>query len=269
MRKSVISWLYPDAHDTAGNEGKSLDAYFDHDKKKWVFPGEAEVSDPAAAPPPMARADSDSSFSLYDQPPGGSGGANPTMQKQQSQQQLNSMGSGSGMGMSPPDHLAPPGASVPGGGFGEVGNGNGTGNGTGTGRTPPAPAAAAEEPYDPLACLMAPPPVSRGASFASLGSGGSSNPNLPPLGRTPSGQLTVLAGAPPSTTQKGASPSDPDRGAAARLSPPAPAGINVWRPPPAPAAAPAPEESAEGSAEGSSSSVVPTGDGVMQEISLQ
>jgi hypothetical protein len=39
-RKSLLNWLYPDAHDASGNMGGSLDAYFDKDTGKWVIPGE-------------------------------------------------------------------------------------------------------------------------------------------------------------------------------------------------------------------------------------
>ena len=50
-----MKWLYPDAHDANENIGQGLEAYFDENTKKWVFPGEDPSSaapDPGSAPPP-------------------------------------------------------------------------------------------------------------------------------------------------------------------------------------------------------------------------
>ena len=40
VKKGLLKWLYPDAHDAAENMGKGLEAYFDKNTGKWVFPGE-------------------------------------------------------------------------------------------------------------------------------------------------------------------------------------------------------------------------------------
>jgi hypothetical protein len=43
LRKGLLGWLYPDAHDTSENMGKGLEAYFDKSTGKWVFPGEVII----------------------------------------------------------------------------------------------------------------------------------------------------------------------------------------------------------------------------------
>jgi hypothetical protein len=43
LRKGLMQWFYPDAHDASENIGKSLEAYYDNKLGRWVFPG--EVSD--------------------------------------------------------------------------------------------------------------------------------------------------------------------------------------------------------------------------------
>jgi hypothetical protein len=40
VRKGLLSYLYPDAHDTTENMGKGMEAYFDKSTGKWVFPDE-------------------------------------------------------------------------------------------------------------------------------------------------------------------------------------------------------------------------------------
>lgn len=40
VRKGLLSYLYPDAHDTTENMGKEMKAYFDKSTGKWVFPDE-------------------------------------------------------------------------------------------------------------------------------------------------------------------------------------------------------------------------------------
>jgi len=55
VKKSLLSWLYPDAHDTTENMGESNKAYFDKDTGKWVFPDDANnpaPPDPSSLPPP-------------------------------------------------------------------------------------------------------------------------------------------------------------------------------------------------------------------------
>lgn len=40
LRKGIIGWFYPDAHDATENIGKSLEAYYDDKLGRWIFPGE-------------------------------------------------------------------------------------------------------------------------------------------------------------------------------------------------------------------------------------
>lgn len=40
VRKGLLSWLYPEAHDASENIGSSLEAYYDKQLGRWVFPGE-------------------------------------------------------------------------------------------------------------------------------------------------------------------------------------------------------------------------------------
>jgi hypothetical protein len=40
MRKGLLKYLYPDAHDTSSNIGKSLDAVYNKETGRWEFPGE-------------------------------------------------------------------------------------------------------------------------------------------------------------------------------------------------------------------------------------
>ena len=58
IKSSVTKWLNPDA--TEADLGEKMQAYYDEDKKVWVFPGEdpAEVAKPIGPPPttPMAAA---------------------------------------------------------------------------------------------------------------------------------------------------------------------------------------------------------------------
>lgn len=58
IKSSVTKWLNPDA--TEADLGEGMQAYYDEDKKVWVFPGEdpAEVAKPIGPPPttPMAAA---------------------------------------------------------------------------------------------------------------------------------------------------------------------------------------------------------------------
>ena len=48
VRKGILNWLYPDAHDASENIGQSLEAYYDDKLGRWVFPG--EVSPPCSSP---------------------------------------------------------------------------------------------------------------------------------------------------------------------------------------------------------------------------
>ncbi len=43
VRKGLLSWFYPDAHDANDNLGKQLEAYYDSKTGQWVFPGEVIV----------------------------------------------------------------------------------------------------------------------------------------------------------------------------------------------------------------------------------
>lgn len=51
IKDSVTKWLNPEA--TQADLGEQMQAYYDEDKKVWVFPGEdpAEVAKPIGAPP--------------------------------------------------------------------------------------------------------------------------------------------------------------------------------------------------------------------------
>lgn len=70
VRKGLISWLYPEAHDADANLGKSMEAYFDKATGKWVFPGEEDNNnDPAIKPPPIASLSRESSSSAMSQIP--------------------------------------------------------------------------------------------------------------------------------------------------------------------------------------------------------
>ena len=40
LRKGILGWLYPDAHDASENLGTENKAYFDKSTGRWVFPGE-------------------------------------------------------------------------------------------------------------------------------------------------------------------------------------------------------------------------------------
>jgi hypothetical protein len=42
MRKGLLKYLYPDAHDTSSNIGKSLDAVYNKETGRWEFPGEVK-----------------------------------------------------------------------------------------------------------------------------------------------------------------------------------------------------------------------------------
>lgn len=66
IRTKMTKWLNPDA--TTADLGEGMQAYFDKEKKVWVFPGEdpAEKAKPIAPPPTLAAAESTK------KPPGGS-----------------------------------------------------------------------------------------------------------------------------------------------------------------------------------------------------
>ena len=38
VRKGLLGWLYPEAHDTSQNMGGGLDAIYDKATGKWIFP---------------------------------------------------------------------------------------------------------------------------------------------------------------------------------------------------------------------------------------
>lgn len=42
-RKSLLNWLYPDAHDANENMGGTMEAYYDKGSGKWVIPGEVHL----------------------------------------------------------------------------------------------------------------------------------------------------------------------------------------------------------------------------------
>ena len=41
VRKSLISWFYPDVHDASENLGEGLEAHYDEKAKRWIFPGQS------------------------------------------------------------------------------------------------------------------------------------------------------------------------------------------------------------------------------------
>ncbi len=43
VKKGLLKWFYPDAHDANENVKEGLDAYYDKVAGKWVFPGEVKV----------------------------------------------------------------------------------------------------------------------------------------------------------------------------------------------------------------------------------
>jgi hypothetical protein len=56
-KSKVTKWIYPDAAEA--NEGQKMEAYFDKDKGRWVFPDDdpnalESVADSAPPPPPAA-----------------------------------------------------------------------------------------------------------------------------------------------------------------------------------------------------------------------
>lgn len=53
VRKGLLGWFFPDAHDASENLGEKLEAYYNKETGRWVFPGEVDdVKDPALGPPP-------------------------------------------------------------------------------------------------------------------------------------------------------------------------------------------------------------------------
>jgi hypothetical protein len=57
VRKGILGWLYPDAHDASENLGTENKAYFDKTTGRWVFPGEENTEkDANMGPPPMMGA---------------------------------------------------------------------------------------------------------------------------------------------------------------------------------------------------------------------
>ena len=40
VKKGLLKWLYPDAHDATENLGDENKAYFDTKLNRWVFPGQ-------------------------------------------------------------------------------------------------------------------------------------------------------------------------------------------------------------------------------------
>ena len=43
VRKNLLNWLYPDAHDANENMGGAMEAYYDKATGKWVIPGEVRA----------------------------------------------------------------------------------------------------------------------------------------------------------------------------------------------------------------------------------
>jgi hypothetical protein len=55
VRRGLLGWFYPNAHDASENLGNKLEAYYDKSTKKWVFPGEDNNQlDIASGPPPTS-----------------------------------------------------------------------------------------------------------------------------------------------------------------------------------------------------------------------
>lgn len=52
LRKGIIKWMLPNAVDATENTGSKLEAYFDKNLNRWVFPGEEAQAAAALAPPP-------------------------------------------------------------------------------------------------------------------------------------------------------------------------------------------------------------------------
>ena len=48
----MLGWFYPEVHDASENLGAQLNAHYDEVTKRWVFPGEEAIEDPALGPPP-------------------------------------------------------------------------------------------------------------------------------------------------------------------------------------------------------------------------
>ena len=145
MQKTITKLLYKDAIDTNENIGGSLEAYFDKEKNRWVFPGEgaAAEDDPSSRPPPMTPvAPSALAKNEMAQPAGSSSyGASSSSGRSVG-------GNGSGAGAEDPlaALMAPPSRALSHGGGGSY---------------PSALASAASSgkmgAEDPLAALMAPP----------------------------------------------------------------------------------------------------------------
>ncbi|CAE7518110.1 unnamed protein product, partial [Symbiodinium microadriaticum] len=144
VRKGLLGWLYPDAHDTTENMGSGLDAVYDKATGQWIFPDDSNNPPqiPASIPPPTSVGPP-SSHSVPSSvgtggPPSGGG---------------HSSAGGTGDSYDPLVALMAPPSRV----YGVASS-----------------ASSATDSSDPLAALMAPPPIRIPAqnSFSMVGTGG-------------------------------------------------------------------------------------------------
>lgn len=161
IRKGLLNWFYPDAHDASENIGKSLEAYFDKQTGKWVFPGEENTTgepDPAALPPPTMGMGmgGPSSMSAFGQPSGP-----PAVPPASGEASTGAEAPYDPLAalMAPPSYRMPTSQSM-------------------ASMPPSAPAGASD---DPLASLMAPPSSRYSTSYSSSSlSATSATSNKPP-----------------------------------------------------------------------------------------
>lgn len=167
IRKGIIKWIMPNAVDATENTGSKLEAYFDKQLNRWVFPGEDPQAVAPLPPPPTSIGGGGSSA-------GPSGGASPAFPLA-STGASSGNNSGSSSSSAAPAHdplaalMAPPSRALPGIAY-NGNNNNGSEDGGGS---------------DPLSMMMRPPPL-RG-----LGSSGN-------MSTSSSSNLSGAAGAPPS-----------------------------------------------------------------------
>jgi hypothetical protein len=165
IRKGIIKWIMPNAVDATENTGSKLEAYFDKQLNRWVFPGEDPQAVAPLPPPPTSIGGGGSSA-------GPSGGASPAFPPASTGTSSGNNSGSSSSGAAPPHDplaalMAPPSRALP--GIAYNGN-NGSEDGGGS---------------DSLSMMMRPPPL-RG-----LGSSGN-------ISTSSSCNLSGAAGAPPS-----------------------------------------------------------------------
>jgi hypothetical protein len=210
VKKGLLKWWYPDAHDANENIGESLEAYFDQKTQRWVFPGEKPPdNDPSAGPPPTTM-------------PGGPGRASAN-----GTPALSTATSGNSVDTY---HLFKAVLTVL------------------RCLVGPSPSTTSPDdaPYDPLAALMAPPPRTlsySGSASAPLSTLGGPNPFM----NVSSNNISSLVSAstPPIMTTAGnafsAFGASANNSTSAQLppyqqqsTPQIPTGITMWKPSPAP-----------------------------------